>query len=321
MRETDLRRVDLNLLVVLEALLEERNVTRAAHRLGMSQPAASRALGRLRALFSDALLVEGPGGYTPSPRAEELRPALRHVLAGVGAMLDASPFDPAVATGRLRLLMTDLHATVLGLPILARLAAEAPGLDLDIVAPGPGLMETLEADAVDAVVGVIDDAPAGIRRRKLYDEALVTLMRAGHPAADRELTLDRYLALDHIVVSVTGIGPAPVDQMLQAMGRTRRVKVRAPNFFSAVEIGARSDLVMTLPASLAHAAAGMARFVAVLPPVDPGRFALSLLWHARHQDAPSHVWLRSLVVAAAMEMKADADPSRVVGTSRVSAGR
>lgn len=308
MRQVDLRGVDLNLLVVLEALLEEKNVTRAAHRLGMSQPAASRALGRLRGLLSDPLLVEGRGGYTLSARAEELREALRQIIASIGAMLEASPFDPAAAKGQLRLVMTDLHATVLGPPILARLAAEAPALDLDIVAPVPALMDALAADAVDAVVGVIDEAPSGIRRRKLYDEALVTLMRAGHPAASRKLTLDRFLALDHIVVNVTGAGPAPVDEMLSRMGRVRRVKVRAPNFFSAVEIAARSDLVMTLPASLAHAAAGMARFVALPPPVNPGLFALSLLWHARHQEAPRHIWLRSIIVAAAADMKARAEP-------------
>lgn len=309
MRHTDLRGIDLNLLVVLDALLEERHVTRAARRLGMSQPAASRALGRLRGLLSDALLVEGPGDYLLSARAEELRPALRRTLAGIGDMLAASPFDPATATGRLRLLMTDLHAAVLGPPMLARLATEAPALDLDIVAPGPAPMEALEGDAVDAVIGVIDAAPAGIQRRKLYDEVLVTLMRAGHPAARGVLTLDRFLALDHIAVSVTGVGPAPVDEALSAMGRARRVKVRVPNFFSAVEIAARSDLVMTLPASLARAAAGMGRFVALPPPVDPGRLALSLLWHARHQDAPRHVWLRRIIVAAATDLRAEAEPS------------
>ncbi len=316
MHQMDLRRVDLNLLVVLDALLEERNVTRAAQRLGMSQPAASRALARLRRLLADALLVEGPGGYVLSVLAEEIRPTLRRTLAGIGAMLEASPFDPAAATGRLRLLMTDLHAAVLGPPVLARLAAEAPALDLDIVAPGPALIEALESDAVDAVVGVIDDAPAGIRRRKLYDEVLVTLMRAGHPAARGTLTLERYLALDHIVVSVTGIGQAPVDEMLSAMGRVRRVRVRVPNFLSAVEIAARSDLVMTLPASLARATAGIGRFVALRPPVDPGRLALSLLWHARHQDAPRNVWLRRIVVAAATATKADMDLSLDVGTGQ-----
>lgn len=303
MRHTDFRKIDLNLLVALDALLQERSVTRAAVRLGMSQPAASRALGRLRAMLGDALLVDGPGGYMLSARAEELRPTLRQTLAGVGAMLESGSFDPAAATGRLRLLMTDLHAAVLCPPLLALLTAEAPGLDLDIIAPGPAPIETLGNDGVDAVVGVFEAAPAGVNRRRLYDETLVTMMRAGHPAADAPLTLERFLDLEHIVVSVTGVGPAPVDEMLAAMGRARRVRMRAPSFFSAVEIAGRSDLVMTLPASLARAAAGMARLVALTPPVDPGRFALSLLWHARHHAAPRHIWIRRLVVAAATEAR------------------
>jgi DNA-binding transcriptional LysR family regulator len=323
MHEVNLRRVDLNLLVALEALLEERNVTRAAARLGMSQPAASRALGRLRGLFSDALLVDGPGGYVPSARAEEIRPALRRTLAGIGAMLEARPFDPAAATGRLRLLMPDLHAAVLGPALLARLAVEAPRLDLDILAPGPAAMEALERDAAEAAVGVIDEAPAGIRRRSLFEEGFVTLMRAEHPAAARKLTLARYLGLDHIVVSVTGVGPAPVDEMLSAMGRQRRVKMSVPNFFAAVEIAACSDLVMTLPESLARTAAGIGRFVTLRPPVDPGPFTLSLLWHARHQDAPRHVWLRRIIVSAAAAMQQG--PARAGGavsrSGRVRAGR
>ena len=305
MHEVDLRRIDLNLLVALNALLEEKNVTRAADRLGMSQPAASRALGRLRALFSDALLVDGPGGYMLSARAEEIRPALRRTLADIGEMLEASSFDPADATGHVRLLMPDFYAAVLAPKLLARLAREAPALDLDILAPGPAAIETLENDAADAAVGLIDEAPAGIRRRKLFEDGFVTLMRAEHPAAGRTLTLERYLRLDHVVVSVTGVGPAPVDEMLSAMGRTRRVKMRVPNFFSAVEIAARFDLVVTLPASLARTASGMGRFVLLPPPVDPGRFAISLVWHARHQDAPRHVWLRRTIVAASEETMAE----------------
>lgn len=300
----DLRRIDLNLLVALDALLAERNVTRAAARLGISQPAASRALGRLRAQFSDALLVDGPGGYLLSARAEELRPALRRTLAAIGTILESNAFDPAVATGSVRLVMTDLHAAVLAPRLLSRLAVEAPALDLDIVPPGSSPIEALENDAADGVVGVIDEAPAGIRRRKLLDDRFVTFMRKAHPAAGRKLTLDRYLGLDHIVVSITGRGPAPMDDLLSGMGLSRRVRVRVPNFFAAVEIAASSDLVMTLPASLAGTAAGGERFVMRPPPVDPGRFALSLLWHARHQDAPRHVWLRRLVVAAAQSFVA-----------------
>lgn len=298
MRQVNLRNVDLNLLVVLNTLLEEMSVTRAAQRLGMSQPAVSRALARLRALFSDALLVDGPGGYMLSARADEIRPALRQTLAGLGAILEASPFDPATATGRVRLLMTDLHAAVLAPHLLDRLAREAPSLDLDILAPGPAIFEALESDAVDAVAGVFHEAPAGIRRRTLFEDSFVTLMRAEHPASGLKLTLERYLHLDHIVVAVTGVGRAPVDEMLSAMGRKRRVKVSVPSFFSALEIAARFDLIMTLPASLAHMAAGMGRFVTLPPPVDPGRFTLSLLWHARHQDAPRHIWLRQTIAAA-----------------------
>ena len=304
MHQVDLRRIDLNLLVALEALLEEKNVTRAAQRLNMSQPAASRALGRLRALFSDALLVDGPGGYILSARAEEMRPQLATLLAGVGDMLKANAFDPATATGRIRLLMPDLQAAVLAPHLLARLTREAPLLDLHIAAPGTNGFEALEQGGADAMVALIDDAPAGIQRRRLYDEELVTLMRAQHPALGRKLTLERFLALEHIVVSVTGVGPAPVDAALARMGQTRRVKLPVPNFFAAAEIAARSDLVMTLPSSLARAAATMGRFVALPPPLDLGLFTMSLVWHARQQDAPRHIWLRRTIVAAATDMAA-----------------
>lgn len=302
MREVDLRGIDLNLLVTLEALLDERSVTRAARRIGMSQPAASRALGRLRTLFTDALLVDGPGGYLPSARAEEIRPLLRRTLADISQMLHARPFDPSTATGHVRLLMPDLQAAVLMPHLLTRFANEAPALDLDVQALGPGAMKALGDDVADAAVGLIDEGPPGIRRRRLYDERLVTLMRVEHPAARTKLTLNRFLALDHIAVSITGVGPAPIDEALALMGRERRVRVRAPNFFAAMEIAARSDLVMTLPMSLAHVGAASGRFVSQPPPLHLGRFPMSLVWHARHQDAPKHIWLRRAIAAAAREM-------------------
>jgi DNA-binding transcriptional LysR family regulator len=293
-----MRRVDLNLLVVLDALLEERSVTRAARRLGMSQPAVSRALSRLRRLFGDALLVEGRAGYMLTARADEIRPALHKTLADLGAMLEANPFDPKAATGHVRLLMVDLETAALIPDLLEHLTAEAPMLDLDIVPPGSEILKALENDAVDAVVGVIDDAPAGIRRRGLYDDSFVTLMRASHPAAGSRLTLNRYLELGHIVISVTGEGLAPVDRALATMGRQRRVRVRVPSFLAAVEIAARSDLIMTLPSSLARTAAGMGRFIMRTPPLALRSFTMSLLWHARHQEEPRHIWLRGAIVAA-----------------------
>lgn len=306
MREVDLRRVDLNLLVTLEALLEEKSVTRAAEGLGMSQPAVSRALGRLRTVFADALLVERRKAYILSTRAEEIQPTLRRILAHIGGMLEARSFDPATAVGTVRLLMLDLEAAALAPYLLDRLATEAPSLNLELLPPAGRLFELLEDDATEALVGVVDEAPAGIRKRGLYDDRYITLMRTGHPAAGKKLTLKRYLELSHIVVSITGVGPAPVDEALARIGRQRRVKVRVPSFLAAVEIAAQSDLVVTLPSSLARTAAAIGRFVVLPPPLDLDRFTMSLYWHARHQDDPRHIWLRSMVVQAADALMSNA---------------
>lgn len=302
MHPVNLRRTDLNLLTVLEALLGERSVTRAAQRLGMSQPAVSRALARLRAMFDDDLLVDGAGGYRLSARAEEILPTLRRTLAGIGDMLESRSFDPGKATGRLRLATPDLYAAVIAPPLLAIIDREAPGLDIEFVAPDRTVFDRLDDDGIDAILGVADAAPAGIKRRTLFDDAYVTLLRTGHPATEGALTLERFLELQHIAISVTGAGLAPIDSLLATMGRARRVRVRVPNFLAAVEIAARSDLVMTLPESLARTAAGMHRFVMRTPPADPGRFAFSMFWHARQDSSPAHVWLRNAIVLSVVRI-------------------
>jgi DNA-binding transcriptional LysR family regulator len=301
MRQVDLRTADLNLLVVLAALLEERSVTRAAIRLGMSQPATSRALARLRVLFSDTLLVDGPGGYALTARAETMRPLLQRTLAGARELLEGQVFDPLLASGVVRLMMLDLEAAVLTPRLIARLAEQAPGLNLEVAPPGPRPLASLEAGEVDALIGVVEDAPAGIRKRKLYEDEFVTLMRHAHPAAGQPLDLARFLALEHIVVSITGTGRAWVDAVLARDGLQRRVKVRVPGFFAALEIAARSDLVITLPASLARTAAGMGRFAIAAPPLELGKVVMSLAWHARHQDEARHAWLRKTIVSAMAE--------------------
>ncbi len=302
MHEVDIRQVDLNLLVMLDALLEERSVTRAAERLGMSQPAMSRALARVRKVFSDALLVEAKGGYLLTARAEGLRPSLRTVLMGINELLETRPFEPGKATGSLRLLMTDLETASLVPGLLSGITAQAPGLNLDVLPPGPSIFEALETDNVEAVIGVVEDAPAGIQRRGLYDDHFVTLMRQGHPDARTGISLDRFQELGHIAISVTGSGPSPVDVALAELGRKRCVRVRVPSFLAALEIVFASDLVMTLPSSLVRSSSMMNRFVAVPPPVKLPDFTMSLLWHARHQDAPRHVWLRQMMVDAAHAM-------------------
>lgn len=305
MRQMDLRRLDLNLLVSLDVLLEARNVTRAAEQLGLSQPAASRALARLRQTFGDPLLVEARGGYLLSSRAEALQPQLRRVLSEIGALVGPGSFEPATAEGEVRLVMPDLLAATFAPRIVTRIAAEAPCLRLEIVPPGPALFEELETGEADAAVGVIDDAPPGFLRRGLYRDGFLTLLRAGHPAAG-SLTLDTYVALRHIAISVTGVGPAPVDVALRGIGRTRTVAARVPSFLAAVEMVAASDLVVTLPETFARQVAAGGRFVAVIPPLDLPGFTMSLAWHARFRTDPRHGWLRGVAVAAAAEMGRDA---------------
>jgi len=304
MHQVNLRGIDLNLLTVLEALLSELNVTRAARRLGMSQPAVSRALARLRTMFDDDLLADGTGGYVLSARAQEILPVLRRTLESVGEMLEKQVFEPASATGRLRLITPDLYAAVMAPPLLEIISREAPGVDLEFVAPDPRSLERLEGDGIEAVLGVIDEAPPGIQRRRLFDDGYVTLLRAGHPVAEGALTLERFVSLEHIAISVTGAGSTPIDDILAAIGLTRRVKVLVPNFLAAVEIAARSDVIMTLPESLARSAAGMNRFVMRPPPIERGRVTLNMFWHARHQKSPAHVWLRNVIVRAAARVDA-----------------
>jgi DNA-binding transcriptional LysR family regulator len=299
MHQVNLRHVDLNLLTVLDALLAQRSVTRAAMELGMSQPAVSRALARLRTVFKDPLLVDGVGGYILSARASDLVPSLRQTLAEIGDMLATPTFDPSSARGTIRLSTPDLYASVIIPPLLERIGREAPGLDVEVVPPDRTILDRLQDGGVEAVLGVISEAPAGIVRRSLFEDRYVTLMRVGHPASKQTLTMKRFLALEHIAVSITGTGSMPVDSVLGAQGLKRRVRVSVPSFLGAVEIAARSDLVMTLPESLARNAAGMDRFVVNTPPANPGRFTLSMFWHRRHQEAPRHVWLRNAIVVAA----------------------
>ena len=305
MHQVNLRSVDLNLLTILEVLFEERSVTRTGTRLGMSQPAVSRALARLRILFGDPLLVESSGGYVLSERALEIGPALRRSLAEIGDMLEAKDFVAGQATGRVRLATPDLYAAVIMPPLMTRIEREAPQLDLDIVAPGGTFFDRLENGEIDAVLGVIDEAPASFRRRKLFEDAYVMLLRADHPASNGHVTLDQFLTLQHIAISITGSGPSPIDRMLAASGRERRVKVRVPSFLAAVQIAARSDLVVTLPKSLARNAPDMKRFVMKKPPADPGGFTLSMVWHVRNQSSRRHVWLRNAIIDAVAQVDAE----------------
>lgn len=293
MHETNLRSLDLNLLVALDALMAERHVTRAAERIAMSQPAMSRALGRLRATFRDPLLVRAGSEMVATARGRALAQQVRRVLDEVRSMLTDEPFEPSVFTGRFKLLTVD-YASLTSLPsMLEALLAEAPEMRMEVEDAGGDWPERLQAGEADLVLGVVGDAPAGIFQRAVLEDRFACIMRRGHPLAGRPLDLDLFLAQRHVQISSPGRDRSAVDAALERLGRPPRdIALRLPHFMASTAIIAATDLVMTLPQRIA---AYMARHEALEvrdPPVELEGFTLRLLWHQRCHDDPAHRWMR-----------------------------
>ena len=301
MREVDLRPVDLNLLKLLDALLRERSVTRAGQRLGLSQPAASRALGRLRRLLADRLVVRTPQGLEPTPRASALAEPVARLLEGARAIVAPVEFDPATARGKIVIGSVDYMTLLLMPALVARLSRLAPGLDLEIPAMVGDHVGLIARDAADLALGIYEDLPAGFFRRLLYDEDLVCVVRRGHPVVEAGLTLERFLALSHVTVVVTGRGEAPVDVALARLGLTRRVAMRLPHFLVAPMLVAEGDMILSLPRRLAHRITDLAPLAVLELPLEIGPLPMSMIWHERRQDDPAHAWLRRQVVEVVRE--------------------
>lgn len=299
MHETDLRGIDLGLLALFEALLDTRSVTRAGDRVDLSQPAASRALARLRALLHDPLFVRGPDGLVPTRRALALRAPLAAALGAVRALVAPPVFDPASATGTARILAPDFDAAALVPPLLAAFGTAAPGLDVALLPRRGDALVALAADDADLAVGVYANAPAGFRRQRLYDDTMVCVLRRGHPALARPLTAARFAALDHALITVTGEGGGVVDTALAQRGLVRRILLRVPSFLAAPLVVARSDLVVTMPRRIATEFAAIAPLVLVEPPLPIPRFTVSQVWHERQHADPRHAFVRTTLAAVA----------------------
>nr|WP_314559141.1 LysR family transcriptional regulator [uncultured Pseudomonas sp.] len=293
-----LRRLDLNLLVTLDALLVELNVTRAARRLNLAQPTVSLQLGRLRQLLDDPLLLPGPRGMRPTARAAALREPLRQALAALDeALAPAAPFEPARAERTWRIAASDHSATTLLTPLLADLRQQAPGIRLALMDKKPALLaEQLEGDRLDLALDVADTAAAGLRQRLLFTEHYLLAGRRGHPALQQPVSLETFCQLDQALVSPSGGGFASVtDRLLAEQGRERRVVLSVPHFATLASVLLVSDLVALLPAQIALNLPGLQ----VQPPplAIPG-FDMLLLWPERLHRDPAHAWLRERIVAS-----------------------
>lgn len=297
----DIAAIDLNLLVVLEALLEKRSVTKAAKQVGLSQSALSSALGRLRATLGDALFVRSSAGMLPTPRALELEPELRLAMAGIRRVITPGGFDPTEAKVTFRVATGDYAELLMLPPLLEALAQRAPTSSIAIAPIAANPVGRLEDGSSDLVIAPFLETSAQVEVDALFDDGFVCAMRKGHPALRSRLTLHRFSRLRHMLVSPEGEGVAYVDHLLAREGLAREVAVRVPHFSVAERLLVASDLVATLPSRLVRQMDADA-VSSVRPPFETATFTMRAAWHRRTLASPSHRWFRSLVTEVAHEL-------------------
>jgi DNA-binding transcriptional LysR family regulator len=300
MHHVNWRAFDLNLLVVFDGLMQERSVTRAGRKLGMSQPALSHALNRLRDLLKDQLFIRTPQGMVPTPRAEQLALPLRQALADMQRALEPEAFVPAEASRRFSIAVNNYAAIVLAAPLVAAVFAAAPLLQLDLRPSGTlDIFELLDHGDLDFAIGMFDEVGERFATARLLEDEFVAVMRRTHPASRRPLSPAAFGALRHAAISSSGDDTGFIDRSLAAHGTKRRIELRLP-YLSAGSVLARSDFVATLSRRVAGALVrGAALELRELPFKSPA-VQTSLLWHRRFDGHPAHRWLRDLIVSVSV---------------------
>jgi DNA-binding transcriptional LysR family regulator len=297
MQKQNLRGLDLNLLVPLQALLEERSVTRAAMRIHLSQPAMSRAFERLREAFSDDLLIRSGKKYALTPRAAALLEELTLLLPKVESLWQKKPFSPASATGCLKLAMTDQMAALLLSELVATLSREAPNVDVQIAPWHESSFRDLAAGQLDLVVCPLT-APFPLVIERLLPERFVCLVARNHPHGKKSFSLTEYLAEKHIVLEVQPGQQTLVDRPLSELGKRRKAALRLPFFVVAVEAVGKTSLVLTIPERLANRRMDPRKTRLVEAPKEIPPYYQTMSWSDRLNTDPLHSWFRDCLRAA-----------------------
>jgi DNA-binding transcriptional LysR family regulator len=296
----DTKRLDLNLLVTLEALLAEQNVTRAAARLHLSQPAVSAQLSRLRDMFDDPLLIPAQRGMTPTAKALELVEPLREALDQLRAAVSTQrAFDPAKARLTVAIAASDYLQAALLQALVLDLRHKAPGVRVALRNLDATQLEAqMVRGEVDLALMTPQTAPSGLRSRRLFDERFVVIARRNHPRVRRKLTVAQFAALEHVVVSPRGGGfTTQADTALAALDHKRTVALSAASFLFVPELVAASDFVALVPERLVRDRAD--RLQVLECPFEVKGFAVAMLWHERNHGHPGQRWVRERVVALA----------------------
>lgn len=287
----DLRRIDLNLLVILDALLSEQHVTRAAERLHLSQPAVSHALARLRDLLGDPLLVRAGSGLVPTARALELAAPLAETLAQVQSLLAPNTFDPTSARRTFRLAMSDYGAALILPGLIRTLRAEAPGIDLQIShASREGMVEGLLNGDIDLAAGVLPELPGELRSTPLFEERYVCLLDRESLPAGGVLDLPTYLSRPHVLLEMRGSGTPEIERTLTALRERRRVAISLPHWSVAPRFISGTDLILTV-ASRALNEVDDQSLIVLPPPFEIAPFTFVSAWHKRRGGDQALNWL------------------------------
>jgi len=305
----NLQSLDLNLLLVFEALMEERNVTRAAARVGLSQPAMSNSLARLRSAFNDQLLIRTANGMSPTSTALKLIIPVRAALAELRAAIEERPaFEPALSKNIFRLLANDYAEMMLLAPVIRELRVQSPEIGIRVHRPQTLFKPpdaSMLADSYDLALGFYPDAIAldpHIRFEVIWDDDSVCIASGSHTSIKGSLSVEEYVDARHVAVFYKLEGPGVVDTMLAQQGYSRRSVVFVPNFATVPFLVAESDLIATVPRRVALRFRNMLSLQVLPIPVIIPILRLTMLWHERTHSDPAHMWLRELIRRTAQSL-------------------
>jgi DNA-binding transcriptional LysR family regulator len=294
MRHTHVHEADLNLLEPLHALLEERQITRAAIRCELSQPAMSRVLERLRKTFDDELLIRAGSVYERSPRGEQLLAELQDILPRLEAVIRGNRFDPATSRVHFQIATTDYAGATLLPKLYERIAQTAPLARLDVIAWDDAAFENVQAGRVDlAIIGLRDQFD--LEYERLFTDEFVCLVSQKHPLRSQRLTLKTYLKYAHVTLAIKNGRQPWIDDMLAERGLERRVAFATPFHLAATFATSRSDLICTMSRRIAEQLAPFASVCLLEAPKGLPRVDYGMAWHRRLRDDAAQVWLRDQI--------------------------
>ncbi len=299
MRYMNMTDLDLNLLRAFDAIATEGSVTVAGERVGLSQPAMSNALARLRQVFDDPLFVRTPRGMRPTPFAQQLAQPVREALRLIqGALQQHAGFDPKSSANTFRFSMSDIGEMVFLPGLLERVKRDAPGVKIEAVRiPIKDVHAALEAGEIDLAVGFLPGLTTGILQQSLFSEHYVCMLRADHPRIGAKISAKQFREAAHVLVSYVGTGHQVIEETFIQEGLSERIAARVPHFLVVPMILARTDLIVTVPSRIAALFAQLGNFKVLKLPIGMPSFEVRLHWHQRFHQDPANRWLRESMVA------------------------